>query len=245
MRNYGLIGQRLDYSFSKDFFSTKFQMEQIDASFENIELATISEVVSLFEKGVYDGFTVTIPYKESIIPFLDDLSEEAKAIGAVNVVAFEHGKKIGYNTDAFGFHQSIKPFLTNQHERALILGTGGAAKAVAYVLKSIGLDVFFVSRTPKSEKELSYDALNEHVLRACKVVVNCTPVGTFPAVDQCVNLPYEFLTVDHLCIDLIYNPSKTQFLTRAEKQGAAVLNGLSMLREQALKAWSIWNKSNK
>lgn len=241
MRRFGLIGKTLSHSFSKRFFSEKFELEGIDAMFENVELPAIQEILPVFEAKCWSGLTVTIPYKEAIIPFLDELSEEAQAIGAVNVVAFRDGKKIGFNTDAFGFHQSIKPFLTNQHERALILGTGGASKAVAHVFRQIGLDVFFISRTPQGERQFPYEAINEHMLRACKVVVNCTPVGTFPHVEDCVLFPFESLTPDHFCIDLIYNPEETVFLRKSKEQGATILNGYSMLKEQALKAWAIWN----
>ena len=187
------------------------------------------------------GLTVTIPYKEEIIPFLDSISDEAKAIGAVNVVQFKDGQKVGHNTDAFGFHQSIKPFLTFHHERALILGTGGAAKAVAHVFRSLGIDVIFCSRNPQGRNQFSYPEINEHMLNACKVIVNCTPLGTFPDVDECIELPFDHLTADHLVIDVVYNPPKSEFLTRAENAGATILNGESMLRHQALRAFEIWN----
>ena len=187
------------------------------------------------------GLTVTIPYKEEIIPFLDSISDEAKAIGAVNVVQFKDGQKVGHNTDAFGFHQSIKPFLTFHHERALILGTGGAAKAVAHVFRSLGIDVIFCSRNPQGRNQFSYSEINEHMLNACKVIVNCTPLGTFPDVDEFIEMPFDHLTADHLVIDLVYNPTKTEFLNRSEKAGATILNGESMLRHQALRAFEIWN----
>lgn len=244
MRKFGLLGKQLDYSFSKAFFTEKFEREGIDAAFANYEIATIEEVTAIFTSANLTGLTVTIPYKEAIIPFLDELSDTAQRIGAVNVVEFHNGKTIGHNTDAFGFHQSIKPFLTNQHERALILGTGGASKAVAAVFESIGVSVIWISRSPKNDLEFAYDSINEHMLRACKVIVNCTPVGTFPAIDDCVPFPFEFLTADHLVIDLIYNPEQTKFLKESAKAGATTLNGLSMLREQALKAWQIWNRTN-
>jgi shikimate dehydrogenase len=242
MPKFGLVGKRLGHSFSKSYFEEKFQREGLDHTFENFELPVIEEIESIFSIPDLKGFSVTIPYKEQIIPFLDSLSEEAGAIGAVNCVRISaDGQKTGFNTDAFGFHQMIKPFLTNEHERAIILGTGGASKAVACVLKNIGLDVIWISRNPKKEKEFSYDAINEHMLRACKVVVNCTPVGTFPDIDECIPFPFEFLTESHLCIDLIYNPEETRFLREAHERGATTLNGLSMLKEQANKAWEIWN----
>ncbi len=185
---------------------------------------------------------VTVPYKQEIIPFLDELTEEAESIGAVNTILFRNGKTIGANTDAHGFHQSIKPFLTNRHERALILGTGGASMAIAHVLKNIGIDVKFVSRNPENENEFSYDSINQYMLQAFKLVVNCTPVGTFPNVDECIPFPFEFLTEEHLCVDLIYNPAETKFLRLAKENGATILNGESMLKEQALKAWVLWNR---
>lgn len=241
MRKFGLLGKNLDYSFSKQFFETFFSKHTIEAQFNNYEIDSIEKVPSVFHENL-SGLTVTIPYKEAIIPFLDELSDEVKAIGAVNVIQFKGGKKIGHNSDAFGFHQSIKPFLTFQHERALILGTGGASKAVAHVFNSLGIDVIFCSRNPKGPKEFSYELLNEYMVNACKVIVNCTPLGTFPTSDEYINLPFECLTPEHLVVDLVYNPPKTTFLLKAEENGATVLNGESMLKEQALKAWSIWNE---
>lgn len=242
MPEFGLVGKRLGHSFSKHYFEEKFQKEGLDYTFENFELSDIKEIQRVFSIPDLKGFSVTIPYKEAIIPFLDSLSEEAKAIGAVNCVRLADGQKTGYNTDAFGFHQMIKPFLTNEHERAIILGTGGASKAVSYVLKNIGLDVLWISRNPGKEKEFAYEAINEHMLRACKVIVNCTPVGTFPNIADSLPFPFQHLTDKHLCIDLIYNPEETVFLRESRLHGATTLNGLSMLKEQANKAWEIWNK---
>ena len=166
---------------------------------------------------------------------------DIKAIGAVNVVQFSGGKIVGHNTDAFGFHQTIKPFLTNKHERALIFGTGGASKAVKYVLKSLGLDVLFISRTPKGDDQFGYDDVNGAMLNACKLLVNTTPVGTYPNVEECIDIPFELLSEDHLVIDLIYNPTKTKFLEKSELHKATVLNGATMLKQQALKSWEIWS----
>ena len=191
MPKFGLVGKTLGHSFSKQYFEDKFQKEGLNHTFENFELSNIEEIQRVFSVLDLKGFSVTIPYKEEIIPFLDSISEEAKVIGAVNCVQLlSDGQKIGYNTDAFGFHQMIKPFLTNEHERAIILGTGGASKAVAYVLKNIGLDVLWISRNPSKEKEFAYEAINEYMLRACKVIVNCTPVGTFPDIADCVPFPF-------------------------------------------------------
>lgn len=242
MKKYGLLGQHLSHSFSERFFTEKFTRDGISATYENIELPSEEAVAAFLKNNDFAGVNVTVPYKQAVIPYLDELSGEAAAIGAVNTIRFHDGKAIGYNTDAFGFHQSIKPFLTNLHERALILGTGGASKAVAYVFRNIGLDVLFVSRTPQGPKEFPYDAINEHMLRACKVVVNCTPVGMYPHTEDCVPFPFAHLTEEHLVIDLIYNPEQTVFLQKSAEHGAATLNGLSMLKEQALKAWEIWNE---
>lgn len=243
MSRYGLIGRRLDYSFSKQFFTDFFRGKNLDYHYENIELATIDEVNSYLRSGEFSGFNVTIPYKEAIIPFLDELSSEAKVIGAVNTISYSAGKLVGHNTDAFGFHQSIKPFLTNKHERALILGTGGASKAVAYILKNIGIDVIFISRNPNEKGCFSYSDINEHMLKACKLVVNCTPLGTFPNIDEKPEIPSQFFGEEHLVVDLIYNPEKTKLLLEAEQHGATILNGYSMLKEQALRAWAIWNEN--
>ncbi len=241
MKHYGLIGRSLKHSFSQTFFTEYFNSKNIEARYHLIELEDLSQQADLLS-GKYSGLNVTIPYKEEIIPYLDELSDVAKTIGAINVIEFRNGKKIGHNTDAFGFHQSIKPFLTNKHERAVIFGTGGASKAVEYVLKLIGLEVIFISRTPNGENQFDYNEVNKHMLNACKLIVNTTPVGTFPNVDNCIDIPFENLTEDHLVIDLIYNPARTNFLLKSEQNGATTLNGLSMLREQALKSWVIWNE---
>lgn len=241
MELYGLVGKTLVYSFSRTFFEKLFAEQGINAEYRNFELQNIEQIREVFALDP-SGLNVTIPYKEEIIPFLDDLSAEAKEIGAVNVVQFKDSKRIGHNTDAYGFQQSIKPFLTNKHERAMILGTGGASKAVEYVFKKIGIDVIFISRNPKGPKQFPYAAINDHMVSACKVVVNCTPVGTYPSVDESVLFPYHHLTADHLVVDLIYNPEKTKFLQLSEENGATILNGESMLKEQALRAWTIWQE---
>jgi len=240
MRNFGLIGKTLEHSFSKRFFENYFSVNSIKASYSNLELNEIKEIPGVL-KGDYAGLNVTIPYKESIIPYLDELSAEAAEIGAVNVIEFNEDKIIGHNTDAAGFHNSIKPFLTNLHERAIVLGTGGASKAVAYALKNIGVNVIFISRNPEGNNQFSYEEINDHMLKACKLIVNCTPIGTYPNIVETIKFPYEHLSTDHLVVDLIYNPVKTRFLELAEANGATILNGESMLKEQALKAWEIWS----
>jgi shikimate dehydrogenase len=237
---FALLGKSLSHSFSKSFFIDFFATNGIEATYENIELFEIKDVVSVLNSKKYNGFNVTIPYKESIIPYLDKISEEASVIGSVNTIKRENNLWVGYNTDAFGFQQSIKPFLTNLHERAIIIGTGGASKAIAYILKNIGISCVYISREPSLLNHFPYEAINEYMLRACKLVVNCTPVGTFPDIDEEILFPYYLLTNEHLVIDLIYNPKETRFLHNAKKNGATILNGESMLKEQALKSWEIW-----
>lgn len=240
MKLFGLIGQKLDYSFSQTFFTELFEKQGIDAEYRNFEIESVSEIKEILLKENLVGLNVTIPYKTSVIPYLHELSDEAQKIGAVNTLVRQNNRWIGYNTDAFGFQQSVKPFLTFHHERALILGTGGASKAVAYVLENLGIDVLYASRTPKGEKQFHYKDINEHMVRACKLIVNTTPVGTFPKINECVPFPFEQLSTDHLVVDLIYNPAKTMFLERSEQQGATILNGQAMLEQQALRAWGLW-----
>lgn len=242
IQHYGLIGKTLAHSFSASFFKDYFEKNNIDARYSNFELNDVEEIFSIFEQNL-SGLNVTFPYKESVIPYLDRLDESAAQIGAVNVIAFENGEKVGYNTDAYGFAQSIKPFLTFEHERALIFGTGGSSKAVAHVFKQIGLDVFYISRNGhEATGVFTYDDINSHMLQACKVLVNCTPIGTFPNISDCIELPFEHLTPAHLVIDLVYNPAETELMKRAKAKGAAVMNGLSMLQHQALKSYEIWTR---
>lgn len=241
MRKFALLGERLDYSFSQGFFTDFFSKKGIEAVYKNIELKHLAAFLQSDVRMNYQGFNVTIPFKVAICEFLDELSPEAQAIGAVNTVKLERGRMIGYNTDAFGFGQSIKPFLTNRHERALVLGTGGASKAVIYVLESLGVDVLQVSRTPVGPKQFAYDDINSHMINACKLIVNCTPIGTFPSIEEKPACPTQFFSAEHLVVDLIYNPLETRFLREAKQSGATILNGYSMLQEQALKSWEIWN----
>ena len=240
MKHYGLIGKSLEHSFSKTWFSKKFEKENLKAEYHNLECPDIQAIVDLLANSKFSGLNVTIPYKEQVMPLLDAVDAEAREIGAVNTIAFQNGKTLGFNTDVFGFHQSIKPFLTSQHERVLILGTGGASKAVAWVLRKIGLEVRFVSRQP-SAGVLSYEEVNAYVLRYFRLIVNTTPLGTFPETEQAPAIPYEFLTPDHLLYDLIYNPAETRFLQQGRLKGAATINGLDMLQQQAERSWEIWN----
>lgn len=242
---YGLLGKHLSHSFSQRFFESYFKEHKIDASYELIELSSPDALKDFMLGSVaqYQGLNVTIPFKEHILEFIDEVSSEAQIIGAINTIKVgSNGKICGYNTDAYGFHQSIKPFLDFNHHRAIILGTGGASKAVAFVLEKLGLDVFFISRNPEGSKQFSYSEINAQMLSTCKLVINCTPVGMFPNSDNLIDIPYEFLTKKHLIIDLIYNPSETLFLKKSRESGATVLNGDSMLHQQALKSWELWNQ---
>ena len=242
---YGLLGKRLSHSFSKDFFTQFFNENNLPAVYDLIELSSMHNLTSFFNEEIkaYRGLNVTIPYKEHVLPFLDEIHEEALDIGAVNTIKVgESGRIMGYNTDAFGFHQSIKPFLDFNHHRALLLGTGGAAKAVAYVLEKIGLEVFYISRNPKGNKNFGYSAINKNMIDSCKLIVNCTPVGMYPNTNETISFPHHYLSKDHLVIDLIYNPEQTLFLQKAATHGSIVLNGKSMLHQQALRSWDIWNQ---
>jgi shikimate dehydrogenase len=240
-KRYGLLGRSLSHSFSKAYFSKKIETLQLAATYENFEIPSIDKFSEFCASQRLNGLNVTIPYKESIIPFLDDISDEAQKIGAINTVVFEGNRKIGHNTDAFGFQQMIKPFLLNTHERALVLGNGGAAKAVRFVLKNIGLDVLVAARNPKPN-EFHLRDVNELMVKHCGVIVNATPLGTFPDVDACLDLPFTALNEGHLLVDLIYNPEQTRFLQQGKSQGATTLNGLTMLYQQAEKSWELWNQ---
>lgn len=243
MINFGLIGRSLSHSFSKTYFEKKFkELGLKDHAYLNFELQTIEEFKNVLKTENLKGLNVTNPYKEDIIPFLDELSVEAKEIGAVNCIKIENGKTIGYNTDTYGFGQSIKPFLDTTHERALILGTGGACKAVAYSLKKIGTEVFYA--TTSSKKNVTtffYSEINDRMMDAFKLIINTTPLGLFPNVNEAPALPYHLFTDKHLAYDLIYNPEQTLFLKQAKEKGAVTINGLSMLHLQAEKSWEIWN----
>lgn len=242
--NFGLIGKSLSHSFSKKYFEEKFEkLALVNHTYSNYELNTIEDIKNVLLKENLVGLNVTNPYKEAVIPFLSEISVEANEIGAVNCIKLIGNKTIGYNTDAYGFHQSIKPFLEPIHNRALIIGTGGASKAVAYALKKVGLEVYFVSRdNKKANNYFFYSELNEIILNTFKLIVNTTPIGMHPNEAEIVSLPYEFIGPEHLCYDLIYNPNETNFLKKCKAEGATIINGYSMLQLQAEKAWGIWTK---
>ena len=238
---YGLIGKNISYSFSRGYFTAFFKEKGLSSyTYENFDLPRIELLPALLKANpAIEGLSVTIPYKEAIIPFLDRLEGEARVIGAVNTIKLTNTGLIGYNTDAYGFQRSLEPYLKKWHTKALILGTGGASKAIAFVLNSLGIPLQFVSRNAK-RNQLGYADLNQEIMRAHPIIINCSPVGTFPAIDEKPAIPYEFITADHLLYDLVYNPEKTAFLKEGESRGAAICNGLPMLQYQAEKAWSIW-----
>ena len=244
MRKFGLIGKNISYSFSESYFKNKFEKGHImDASYQNFDLESISEFNALINKNNdIAGLNVTIPYKEVIIPYLDRINKTAAKIGAVNTIKItKKGNLKGYNTDYYGFINSLKPMLKKHHKNALILGTGGASKAIAYALKKLKINYIYVSRT-KAKDNLTYNELNEQVINKHLIIVNCTPVGTFPKIQDCPDIPYEFITNKHILFDLIYNPSETLFLKKGKQLGATICNGLIMLELQAEKSWEIWNK---
>ena len=247
MDKYGLIGYPLGHSFSIGYFNEKFENEGIDAQYINFEIPSIENLPEILASNPeLKGLNVTIPYKEKVISYLDDMSEEARTIGAVNVVRVTHkGNKTilkGFNSDVIGFTQSIEPMLeTNTHKKALILGTGGASKAIRYGLQQLGLETLFVSRTPKTGA-ITYDDITAETIREYNVIVNCTPCGMYPKADQCPKLPYEAMDSRNILYDLIYNPDETLFMQKGKERGAVVKNGLEMLLLQAFAAWEIWQK---
>lgn len=239
---FGLVGKNIAYSFSKGYFTQKFSsLNLVNNSYENFDIQHIEEFKNIIKnQDDLKGLNVTIPYKEAVIPYLNKVEHKAARIGAVNTIKFTEEGLIGYNTDVFGFHDSIEPHLKEHHKKALILGTGGASKAVAFVFEELGIAHTFISRNPGSN-QLSYEDLNKSIITEHTILVNCTPLGTSPNIMDKPSLPYEFITDRHLLFDLIYNPEKTAFLKEGEAHGALILNGHKMLAIQAEKAWEIWN----
>lgn len=245
MDKYGLIGYPLSHSFSKDYFNEKFENEGIDAAYINYEILNVEGLSEIVHTTLeLRGLNVTLPYKEQVVPLLDALSPEAEAIGAVNVIKVIHdGDDVrlkGYNSDVIGFTKSIEPLLESHHRKALVLGTGGSAKAVFYGLKQLGLEPHYVSRTKKPGC-LTYEEITPEVVKEYNVIVNCTPLGMFPNIGSCPNLPYEAMDSRTLLYDLVYNPEQTLFLRKGEERLATTKNGLEMLLLQAFASWDIWN----
>lgn len=252
MKRLGLIGYPLGHSFSKQYYLNKFEREGITGvAYDLYPLAHIAEFPALFQTDAsFIGVNVTIPYKQEVIPYLDVITEEAAAIGAVNCIRIEHSSRsekpflTGFNTDAFGFEESLTPHIGAHHDRALIFGNGGATKAVAYVLTKLSIPFEIVSRTPTAE-QLGYTDLTPDLVANRRLLINCTPLGTYPKTDASPAIPYEAIGKEHLLYDLIYNPAETQFLQRGKERGAAIKNGHEMLVLQAEKNWEVWAPQTK
>ena len=247
MKHYGLIGYPLTHSFSKRYFTEKFETGKIDAVYSNYEIDSITrfpEVIASSPELI--GLNVTIPYKEQVIPYLDDLNDSAREIGAVNTVKItrtENGIKLkGFNTDTHGFENSLKPLLKPHHTKALILGTGGASKALKYVLKKLAIDFISASIEELKDNEIRYEDIDEKVISERRLIINATPLGTYPKVEGCPDIPYQYLTSDHLLFDLVYNPEVTRFMSLGLEKGATVKNGYEMLLLQAERSYAIWNE---
>ncbi len=236
MRHFGIIGFPLQQSFSAKYFNEKFETSGIDAEYSLYPLKELTSERVNELMNTLDGMNVTLPHKQAVMSYLDGLDETAEAIGAVNVIY----KRVGYNTDCLGFLESIRPLVRDYDKKALVLGTGGASKAVCYGLRKLGIIPTLVSRTPK-EGMLGYDQLTEEVMAEHTIIVNCTPLGMFPDENHCPAIPYERITARHLLFDCIYNPAETLFLKQGKAQGATIQNGLEMLYGQAKAAWKIWN----
>lgn len=235
---FGLIGRNISYSFSKKYFENKFeQLSLQNHSYDLFDIDEIDKIQDIFTLKNLRGINVTIPYKELIIPYLDELSEEAQQIGAVNCISFKNDKKIGFNTDVFGFEKSLLTQNETLKNSAIILGNGGAAKAVKFVLEKHHIPYQIVSR----KTALNFETLNKKTVKEHKIIIQCTPIGTFPNVEDCLPFPFEGISKEHFIIDLIYNPTETKFLKECKKRGAKTLNGQLMLEQQAEKAWEIWN----
>jgi len=244
MYRLGLLGKDIDYSFSRNYFSKKFEAEQLPYSYENFDIDSISEFPKLIEGNPnLLGLNVTIPYKEQVLPFLHTIDKKAKTIGAVNTITVSPtGKLKGYNTDFYGFKTALQPYLKPHHKKALILGTGGASKAIAYALQKLRIRFDYVSRSQKKGVKFTYDSLTIDDINTYHIIINCSPIGTYPNVNDCPHIPYDGIGKQHILFDLIYNPEQTKFLRCGELQGAATTNGLKMLELQAEKSWEIWNK---
>ena len=244
-KKFGLIGKNISYSFSKKYFTEKFKNLELDNyTYENFDLQAIEDFPAMYKdlRDQIQGFNVTIPYKQDIIKYLDDIDEDANTIGAVNTIKIlKEGKLKGYNTDIYGFENSLRPLLHSHIKKALILGTGGASKAIAFVLKKNDIYCNFVSRNPTNLQTISYDDLDVRVISKHHLIINCTPVGTFPNIESSPEIPYEFLGDKHFLYDLVYNPEVSTFLAKGEERGAKIKNGEEMLQLQADRSWEIWN----
>jgi shikimate dehydrogenase len=248
MKTYGLVGYPLGHSFSKKFFAEKFEKERLsDCQYLNFEIDTIAKFPSIFKENEnICGLNCTIPYKQQVMQYLDEIDEETQKVGAVNTIKPIHtadGLKLkGFNTDIIGFERSLKPMLDERHKKALILGTGGASKAIKHILGKLGIE--YVSASIEAElfeNEIRYGEIDQAMMNERLLIINATPLGTFPKVDNCPDIPYQFITSSHVLFDLVYNPEVTLFMKKGLEQGAKAKNGLEMLHGQAIAAWEIWN----
>lgn len=249
MKKYGLIGFPLTHSFSKRFFTEKFENEKIDSTYNNFEIDNINKFPDIIKNNPeVTGLNVTIPYKEQVIPFLNELNDSAKEIGAVNTIKIKRTESgvflKGFNTDTYGFETSLKPLLKENHKKALILGTGGASKALKYVLTKLGIEFISASIEELKENEIRYEEIDEKIMNERLLIINATPLGTYPKTEAFPNIPYQFITEKHLLFDLVYNPEVTQFMAKGMQKGATVKNGYEMLLNQAIKSYEIWNSDN-
>lgn len=242
---FGLVGKNISYSFSRNYFANKFETENLPHTYVNFDLQSIDDLERILKTTPnLKGLNVTIPYKEQVIPILDQLNKTAQKIGAVNTIKItKNGKTVGYNTDYYGFKNSLQPHLKSHHKKALILGTGGASKAIAYALKKLKIKFDFVSRSQKQGVTFLYSELTDEMISDYTIIINCTPMGTFPNVEDCPDIPYQAITKNHILYDLIYNPDQTKFLHYGYSKGATTINGLKMLELQAEKSWKTWHKS--
>lgn len=243
MCKYGLLGKQIDYSFSRTYFTNKFKAEKLNCEYVNFDIDSIEDFSKILKNNPnVKGLNVTIPYKEAIIPYLDKINKKAKKIGAVNTIKIsKKGNLIGHNTDYFGFTESLKPKLKKYHKKALILGTGGASKAIIYALTRLNIPSSIVSRQLGIYVDYTYDSLTNDDMAEYQIIVNCTPLGTYPNIKECPDIPYSALTKKHLLFDLVYNPPLSTFLVNGKLKGAVICNGEEMLIHQAEKSWEIWN----
>ena len=239
---FGLVGKNISYSYSKKHFSEKFKNLNLkNCHYENFDMLNLEDFEKIICVDNIKGLNITIPFKREIIPFLDSIDIHAKKIGAVNTIKINSTKKlIGYNTDYIGFMKSVKPFLKKNHKKAIILGTGGASKAIIYALHMLNISTINVSRI-KSKGDITYKDLDSKKMKECQIIINCSPVGTFPKINECPKIPYEHISESHICFDLIYNPKETKFIKESKKRNGVTINGEKMLEIQAEESWKIWN----
>ena len=241
MSRYGLIGQSLKHSFSSRYFTEFFQQEELPHSYSNYEIETVDGLIDFIQCEQISGLNVTIPFKEAVLPILDEIDHIAKEIGAVNVIKVDNGKLIGYNTDVIGFWKSLRPALSNKKIHALLVGTGGASRAILHALRDNGIQSLQVSRR-SHPSVINYQQLTPEIVRDHQLIINCTPLGTFPDIEDKVDIPYDGIESEHILYDVVYNPLETSFLKEGKSRNAKTINGSKMLRIQAEESWKIWNK---